>query len=179
MKSFLSLAAVLLTTLALSVPAFAADEKKKEEGDAKKAKPINKLCPVEKGEVDPEVTVEHDGKVIGFCCSGCDTEFKKEPAKYMAVVEKELKDAAAKEKKDGKKQDKEPKLNTKCPVTGDGVEKTLTTDYEGRKVAFCCEDCLKDFEKDPKKYAAKLEKEDAGAKKDAKEDKKDEKKSAK
>ena len=176
MKSVSQLGLVVVCALLAGSVAFAADEKKSKD-DGKKAppKPVNKVCPVEKGEVDPEVTIQHDGKTIGFCCAGCDETFKKEPAKYMAIVDKELKDAAAKEKKDkkdgAKKKDEEPKLNTKCPVTGDGADKTMTADYKGRTIAFCCEGCIEDFQKEPKKYLANLDKEKAGdAKKDGKKD---------
>jgi YHS domain-containing protein len=167
----LATVALLCSMLVLPAGVFAKDEAKP---DAKKeaAKPINKICPVEKGEVDPDVTIQYEGKTIGFCCSGCDAEFKKDPAKYMAIIAKE--EAAAKDKakdkpkdsKDAKKKDEKPKkeaeLNTKCPVTGDDADKTLTTEYKGRTIAFCCEDCIKDFKKDPQKYVAKLDKEKAG-----------------
>jgi len=44
----------------------------------------NKVCPVKGEEVDAEApTVEYNGKVIGFCCPGCDSKFQKDPEKYM------------------------------------------------------------------------------------------------
>jgi YHS domain-containing protein len=44
----------------------------------------NKVCPVKGEEVDTEApTVEYNGKVIGFCCPGCDSKFRKDPEKYM------------------------------------------------------------------------------------------------
>ena len=44
----------------------------------------NKVCPVKGEEVDAEApTVEYNGKIIGFCCSGCDSKFQKDPEKYM------------------------------------------------------------------------------------------------
>jgi hypothetical protein len=49
---------------------------------------VNKFCAVQ-GEghaIDPKVTLVHDGKVIGFCCTDCIGEFKKDPAKYMASL---------------------------------------------------------------------------------------------
>ena len=167
MKSLIG-SAFLCALMAFSTASFGEDAKK---DGAKAAAPINKKCPVEGGDVDPSVTVEHDGKTIGFCCAGCDAEFKKDTAKFMAIVDKEVaKDAPAKDApaKDGKKDDKkkEAKLNTVCPVSGDDADKSITTDYKGRKVAFCCEDCLKDFEKNPAKYAAKLEEKKAAKKDD-------------
>jgi len=44
----------------------------------------NKVCPVKGEEVDAEApTVEYSGKVIGFCCPGCDSKFQNDPEKYM------------------------------------------------------------------------------------------------
>jgi len=44
----------------------------------------NKVCPVKGEEVDAEApTVEYNGKIIGFCCPGCDSKFQKDPEKHM------------------------------------------------------------------------------------------------
>lgn len=45
-------------------------------------------------------------------------------------------------------------VNTKCPVSGDAVDPTVTTVYKGKTYAFCCSDCVKAFKKDPQKYLA-------------------------
>lgn len=47
----------------------------------------NEYCAV-MGEhkVDPEVTVAHAGKTIGFCCEDCIPKFQKEPAKFLASL---------------------------------------------------------------------------------------------
>lgn len=47
----------------------------------------NQYCAV-MGEhkIDPEVTVAHAGKTIGFCCEDCIPKFKEEPAKYLATL---------------------------------------------------------------------------------------------
>ena len=52
-------------------------------------KPVNKFCAVEgKGhDIDPKVTVIHNGKTIGFCCADCIDEFKKDPEKYVKKME--------------------------------------------------------------------------------------------
>jgi YHS domain-containing protein len=165
-----SLVVCLVLGFACSLSFAAADKAK----GAEKAKPINKKCPVEGGDVDPTVTTEYKGKTIGFCCDTCPPEFKKDPAKFMAIVDKELaaekKGGAADKKDDAKKGDGEKKhaeLNTKCPVSGDDVDKEVTEVYKGRTIAFCCKDCVKDFKKDPDKFVKKLDEEKA-AKKDEK-----------
>jgi hypothetical protein len=46
----------------------------------------------------------------------------------------------------------------KCAVTGEDFtvsEKTVQVTYAGKRIAFCCPDCLPTFNKDPAKYAAK------------------------
>jgi hypothetical protein len=43
----------------------------------------------------------------------------------------------------------------KCPVSGKPVDETKTVDFNGGKVAFCCENCPKAFNASPAKFAAK------------------------
>lgn len=44
----------------------------------------NKVCPVKGEEIDTDApTVEYNGKLIGFCCPGCDSKFQKDPDKYL------------------------------------------------------------------------------------------------
>lgn len=45
---------------------------------------------------------------------------------------------------------------TKCPVGGEDIDKTVTTMYKGKTVYFCCDKCIKAFEEEPEKYVAKL-----------------------
>lgn len=37
--------------------------------------------------------------------------------------------------------------NTKCPITGDPVDAAVTVAFEGKKVAFCCKDCIPEWNK--------------------------------
>jgi YHS domain-containing protein len=43
----------------------------------------------------------------------------------------------------------------KCPVSGKPVDATKTADFNGGKVAFCCENCPKAFAANPDKFKAK------------------------
>lgn len=44
----------------------------------------NKICPVMGNPVDPKApSIEYKGKLIGFCCAGCDDQFKADPEKYI------------------------------------------------------------------------------------------------
>ena len=74
-------------------------------------------------------------------------------------------------------------INSVCPVSGKPVVLPNTLAYEGKTIGFCCDKCPKEFEKDPKKFAANIKADAAPAdKKDDKKadakpaDKKDEKK---
>jgi len=46
---------------------------------------------------------------------------------------------------------------TNCPVMGGTINKEHFTDYEGKRVYFCCPACIPEFKKDPAKYVKKLE----------------------
>lgn len=45
---------------------------------------------------------------------------------------------------------------TLCPVMEGQINKELFTEYEGKKVYFCCPGCKGQFEKEPEKYLDKL-----------------------
>ncbi|MFA5424777.1 MAG: YHS domain-containing protein [Phycisphaerae bacterium] len=46
---------------------------------------------------------------------------------------------------------------TTCPVmTGNPINPEIYTEYQGKKVYFCCPACKPIFEKDPEKYLDKL-----------------------
>ena len=61
-------------------------------------------------------------------------------------------DSPAKKKEDAKAKP----VNTKCPLTDEDIDPAVTTSYKGKTVAFCCKDCVKDFNKDPEKYMKKI-----------------------
>lgn len=45
---------------------------------------------------------------------------------------------------------------TTCPVMGGAINKELFTEYQGKKVYFCCDGCKEKFLADPEKYLSKL-----------------------
>ena len=56
------------------------------EGQAVKKQTV---CPVMGGQVNTNIYVDAMGKRVYFCCNGCPAEFKKDPAKYIAKLEKD------------------------------------------------------------------------------------------
>ena len=47
-------------------------------------------------------------------------------------------------------------INDKCPVSGKDVDATKTSVVQGKLVAFCCDKCKAEFDKDPQPFLAKL-----------------------
>jgi YHS domain-containing protein len=47
-------------------------------------------------------------------------------------------------------------INTICPVSGKPVVLPNVLAFEGKTIGFCCDKCPKEFEKDPKKFAANI-----------------------
>ena len=50
--------------------------------------------------------------------------------------------------------------NKRCPVMKSDASEKFRTEYNGQYVYFCCQGCVKMFEKDPEGYIAKLSPED-------------------
>lgn len=46
---------------------------------------------------------------------------------------------------------------TTCPVMGGPINKEAFADHEGKRVYFCCPDCIEAFKKEPQKYLKKLQ----------------------
>lgn len=51
----------------------------------------NKVCPIRGEKIDEseKATYEYKGKIYNFCCPMCIPEFKRNPEKYIEVVNKE------------------------------------------------------------------------------------------
>jgi YHS domain-containing protein len=47
-------------------------------------------------------------------------------------------------------------INTKCPVSGKAADAGFTANVDAKNVGFCCDKCLSNFNKDPKKFAGKI-----------------------
>jgi YHS domain-containing protein len=45
---------------------------------------------------------------------------------------------------------------TLCPIMDAPINKELYTEYQGKKVYFCCPGCNEKFEQNPEQYIAKL-----------------------
>ncbi len=67
---------------------------KKDKDTAAKvdlSKIAQKTCPVMKGgKLDAKLFADHKGRRVYFCCEGCIGEFKKDPEKYIKIVDEEI-----------------------------------------------------------------------------------------
>ncbi len=58
---------------------------------------------------------------------------------------------------DAQSRDEATSPQTECPVmTGNKIDPSIYTDYQGKRVFFCCNFCRQAFTKDPEKYLDKL-----------------------
>lgn len=55
-------------------------------GKPEKAYTLQSACPVSNKPIKAEVSVEHEGKKVFFCCPGCPDAFKKDPAKFASKL---------------------------------------------------------------------------------------------
>jgi Cu+-exporting ATPase len=91
-------------------------------------------CPVMGGTVNRELSVEHDGHKVYFCCKGCEPKFKAAPEKYLKKL---------------------PEVSTDqvhCPVMGRIINPKLSVEKDGQKIYFCCKGCIPKFKENSEKY---------------------------
>lgn len=101
-------------------------------------------CPVMGGKINTEVYTDIQGQRVYHCCPMCSKQLKADPDKYFKQA------AAAGVLFEN--------IQTTCPVSGEKLEdKSVYADYEGRRIAFCCEKCLPVFNEDPEKYLSKVD----------------------
>lgn len=137
----------VLTSLVVgAVVALAADAAKKTT----KAKPYPLETCVVSGEklggMGEPFAFTHEGQEIKLCCKDCRKDFDKDPAKFMGKVA------------EANKKVKPYKLET-CAVSGEKLgDETYAFVYKGQEIKLCCKSCKKDFDKDPAKFTAKLDK---------------------
>lgn len=102
------------------------------------------LCPVMGGKIDSTIYTDIQGQRVYHCCPMCSKKLKADPDTYF--------------KQAAKKGVLFENIQTTCPVSGEPLEdKTVYTDYEGRRVYFCCKKCRGTFADAPDKYLPKLD----------------------
>jgi hypothetical protein len=108
-------------------------------------------CPISgKPLGDAPVVKTIAGRELRFCCGGCPAKAEADPAKVIAKVDAEM--IAA--------QKANYPLDHCAVMADDKLEDGKSADiiYKNRLVRFCCKDCNAEFQKDPAKYLAMLDK---------------------
>lgn len=129
------------------------------------------------GDMGDPVKYEYKDRTVYFCCKGCIKKFEADPAKYLAALDAAIAGANAAKTEpaatakpiatattssDTTKSQPAPKLTTLdwCIVSGEALGamgKTVSYKYKDRDLTFCCKGCVKEFEKTPAAYMAKLD----------------------
>jgi YHS domain-containing protein len=97
------------------------------------------VCPVMGKPIDSSVYTDIQGQRVYFCCKSCVDKVKADPDKYFkaAAAEGVL----------------FQNIQKTCPISGEALtDHDVYTDFEGRRIYFCCMKCEKSFSADPQKY---------------------------
>ncbi len=75
--------------MAMVMPSFFAAEPTSASATTSAEEVGNRVCPVsgEKIKEGEEVKLEHEGKIYNFCCKMCFKDFKKDPQKYIKLLQ--------------------------------------------------------------------------------------------
>lgn len=117
-----------------------ADQAKLVASAYKEVKAVgNKTCPVSGKAIEAGKGKEEtwQGHKVTLCCPNCEKAFQKEPMVVTTIATYGCTDLK----------------NAKCPVQTDqaaGADNVVV--YKGKLIRLCCDDCPKDFAKDPEKF---------------------------
>lgn len=103
------------------------------------------------GSMGAPVVKDYDGREVRFCCESCVPKFEADKAKYLKKIDDQII-----EQQMPHYPLKTCVVMTEDPLTG-GQEKPVNLVYRNRLVRFCCDECPKEFEKNPAKFVAALD----------------------
>ncbi len=95
------------------------------------------------------IDMVYGNRLVRFCCKMCRSDFKKDPAKFIAKLDKAAADA----------QRKDYPLTT-CPVSGEalgGMGEPVEVVVAGRLVRLCCKMCKPKLMGNPRAYLSKID----------------------
>ncbi len=137
-----------VAALAFAFPAFAQSKAEDPKGDAY---PLD-ICMVSGKKLDgagKPVAHDYKGRSLLFCSAECVKAMEADPAAYLNKLDKAI----------IRQQLPLYPLKT-CVVSGEelgGMGTPVDYVWKNRLVRFCCNSCVKSFEKEPAKYIAKLD----------------------
>ena len=135
-------ALALILGLAVSIKAGDASEPKVSETPQDLKNQV--VCPVMGGKIDSTFYTDIQGQRVYHCCPMCSAKLKADPDKYF--------------KKAAEQGVLFENIQTTCPVSGEKLDnKSVFIDYEGRRIAFCCDKCVSKFKANPTKYLSRMD----------------------
>ena len=96
------------------------------------------VCGMQVNPATARVSQEHAGRTYYFCCEGCQTKFKADPAQYVTG--------------EASRPASSPTLDPVCGMTVDPSTSTISHDHAGTTYYFCCDGCRTKFQADPDRY---------------------------
>jgi|GEM_PF-1117576 len=102
-------------------------------------------CPVTGRPIDLNVSIEFEGRRVYFADATAREKFLDDPGQYAEAVRKQW-DLM-----------RPPRVQVLCPVTGKPVDPEVSTLWNGVRIYFASAEAKATWEKDPQRYAAKLE----------------------
>ncbi len=140
MKTTKLFSMILLGIMLISVSAFAGDKK----AEAKKELKNQTNCPVMGGAIDSSIYTDIQGQRVYHCCPMCKSKLQKDPDTYF--------------KKAGEQGILFENIQKTCPVSGEELdENSVYSDFEGRRIYFCCKKCRGTFNEDPQKVLKSMD----------------------
>jgi len=101
------------------------------------------LCPVMGGKIDSTVYTDIQGQRVYHCCPMCSKKMKADSDKYF--------------KKAAEEGILFENIQTVCPMSGEAIDQSVSSYYEGRQIFFCCKNCRGTFAQDPVSYLSKMD----------------------
>jgi YHS domain-containing protein len=144
MKNLLSIVGLVFMSVLIALPASADNCRSESVKETVRELKNQTHCPVMGGKIDSSAYTDIQGQRIYHCCPGCTKALTKDPDKYFkkAAAEGILFE----------------NIQTSCPVSGKEItEKKTFIDFEGRRVYFCCENCIEPFKKNAAEYFIKMD----------------------
>ena len=144
MKTINIMAILVVLAFFLSASVMAQTEKT-EKTEAPQELKNQTICPVMGGKIDSTVYTDIQGQRVYHCCPMCSKSLKKDPDKYF---QKAAEAGILFEN-----------IQETCPISGEKLEEKLVySDFEGRRIYFCCKKCRGTYDADPGKVLSMIDK---------------------
>jgi len=164
-------ACTVLTCSVLSAPtAIAQHGEQPASAETSNDKPINAMCPIGKEPIVASAgTIEYKGKVLGFCCPGCDEQFmawdeqRRDEFVRVSLAAHEGAEAPtfSASRPGASVGPSYPYTLDTCPISGQklgSMGEPIVREYGGREVRFCCDGCIGKFKAAQAKHWAEIDK---------------------